>query len=122
MTNTKFLRNTKFLHISYMKNNRFGYESYTFVTCSTHSYFSSPYSTPFNKQLDVKFKFDKSNRILSVSFSLYNLYDFKLKKNTAYIKNLILCTLSSYSMYTTYIKVKYSNYLFMMAENQFAFN
>lgn len=91
------------------------------ASSQTRSYFSSPSSTPFNKELDVNYKLDKLNKVLSVSFNLDNLYDFKYNKKFDYIKNLILNVLSSHCLYTTYIKIRYSNNLFMMAGNQFGF-
>lgn len=98
------------------------YQSFTSCAYSqTRSYFSSPYYTPFNKQLDVNYKLDKLNKVVSVSFNLDNLYDYKFNKKLDYIKNLILNVLSSHSLYTTYIKIRYSNNLFMMAGNQFGF-
>ena len=78
-------------------------------------------TNPFNKELDLKYKLDKLTKTFSASFRVEDLYNAKHSNNIDNIKNLILHKLDNNTLYTTYIKIRYSNNLFMMAGNQIGF-
>ena len=82
---------------------------------------ASLHTNPFNKELDQKYKLDKLTKSLSISFRVEDIYDASYNNNIENIKNLILHKLDNNLLYTTYIKIRYSNNLFMMAGNQFGF-
>lgn len=71
--------------------------------------------------MELNYKVDKLIKTLSISFRLEDLYDAKYNNNIDKIKNLILRKLNKESLYTTYIKIRYSNDLFMKAGNQIGF-
>lgn len=71
--------------------------------------------------MDLNYKLYKVTKTLSTSFRLEDLYDAKFNNNIDNIKNLILRKLNNDSLYTTYIKIRYSNDLFMIAGNQIGF-
>ena len=78
-------------------------------------------ANPFDTKLDLDYKLDKINKAVSASFRLEDLSEVNINKDITKIKNLILRSIDSDTLYTTYIKIRYSNNLFIMAGNQMGF-
>lgn len=78
-------------------------------------------TNPFKQELDLKYKLDKLTKVLSATFRVEDFYYAKHSNNIDIIKNLILHKLDNNTLYTSYIKIRYSNNLFIKAGNQFGF-
>ena len=71
--------------------------------------------------MDLVYRQDKVSNVVSTSFRLDDTYNININKNIDIFKNLILRKIDTKSLYTTYIKIRYNNNLYLMAGNQLGF-